>query len=159
MQMSRFKGVTTPQYWAAVGVLKELSSDAVTVYADAVYEKVKQEFVETRRIKERKDGHACVYRLKGSRQCKCYRVSGGRPVYRPINIPRGDHLSEWMQDGHTVAILSQPYGMGHETLEETLQFCKEHDLEMRIDTYPSFHYPGAVLSVLFTRKGFSFRDI
>ena len=157
MQVSRFKGLTSPEYRAAVQVLRRLNRDAPMVYADAVHEKIKQEFAQSGRIKERKYGHVCVYRLKGARQCKCYGIRSGNPAYQPIEIPHGDHLSEWTRDGQTVAILSQPYGIYHEAIEETMEFCRAHDLEVRISTYPSFHYPGAVLSVIFTRKGFSFR--
>lgn len=159
MQVSRFKGVTTPEYRQAVSVLKSVSTDAAQVYAEATHEKIRQEFAVLWRIKGRKGGHVCIYRLKGSRQCKCNTVKGGFLTHQPIEIPRGDHLSEWTRDGQTVMILSQPYGLGYEGLQETLKFCEAHDLEVSINTYPSFHYPGSILSLIFTRKGFQLRTI
>lgn len=152
--MSRFKQNPSPEYRAAVRMLKLLKGDTAQIYAEATHERLHEDFAAARKLKERKPGsHVCVYRLKGSRQCRCYRIEDGVLRHQPIEIPEGDHLSEWTQGGRTVAILSQPYGLTFNGLRETFEFCEAHDLKVSINSYPSFHYPGVVLSLLFTRNG------
>lgn len=146
--ISRFKNEQSAEYQAAVRALRALpSGDASCAFADATHVSRLESFKGTRGAKQRQPGsHVCVERLKGKRRCPSYNVDC-------IEIPNGDHLSEWTINGKTVAILSQPYGLTYNGLRETLAFCEQHDLEVVIDTYPSFHYPGTVLSLIFTRKG------
>jgi hypothetical protein len=145
--VSRFKTEQSTEYQAAVRALLALPvDDTEPTYADATHKQHLESFAESRNIRQRRDAHICVERLKRTRK-RCLSANC-------LQIPNGDHLSEWARDGVTVAILSQPYGLGFDGLRETLAFCDEHDLEVAIDTYPSFHYPGAVLSLIFTRRGF-----
>lgn len=151
----RWNYETTPEYRAAVAALCKLSPDDVrSAYGDASYQHLMDSFTETRKVKQRKGSHVCVHRLKGNRQCPGYSRAYATNKMRCPEIPHGDHMSEWMSDGKTVAILSQPYGMLHESVVETVKFCEANDLDVEFDTYPSFHNPGGVLSLIFTRKGF-----
>lgn len=145
--MSRFMNSQTPAYKAALACLTVAKGvDVQRLVADVTHGQLRDSFIKLYGLKERK-GHACTHRLKGSRQCRCYTREG----YKPLDIPHGDHLSEWVRGGRTVAILSQPYGIHHKALVETMEFCKAHDLSVDIGSYPSFHYPGVVISLLFTR--------
>lgn len=147
---SRFSTNQSAEYRAAVRALRALpAGDAPCAYADAVHLWLLESFRSNRGIKQRAPGsHVCVERLKGKRRCPAPYSDAC------LEIPRGDHLSEWIVGGKTIAILSQPYGLSYDGLTETLAFCEQHELEVLIDTYPSFHYPGRVLSLVFTRRGF-----
>jgi hypothetical protein len=41
----------------------------------------------------------------------------------------------------------QPYGLELETLAELVFFAKTHGLELTLSSFPSWHFPGAVLTV------------
>jgi hypothetical protein len=151
----RFNYETTPEYRAAVAALGKLSpEDVQSAYGDASHQHLLDLFTKLRGVKRRKGEHVCAHRLKGNRQCLGY-----APAYAPSprlcpDIPHGDHLSEWTAGGETVAILSQSYGMLHDDVAETLAFCDANGLDVEFSTYPSFHNPGGILSLIFTRKGF-----
>jgi hypothetical protein len=146
--ISRFNGTQSAEYRAAVRALQALPlNETEPAYAEATCTRLLESFKKTRNLRRRSvGGHVCVNRLKGKR-CSGYGIDCP-------SIPHGDHLSEWKLGGKTVAILSQPYGLSFDGLGETLEFCNLHDLQVSIDTYPSFHFPSAVLSLTFTRKGF-----
>ncbi len=147
MKKSRFNWNQSPEYRAAVESLKVLPlGEANAVYGDAVHEELLAHF-QTNGLRERRADHVCVNRLKGER---CRGWGDGGPLCP--QIPAGDHLSEWTRDGKTVLILSQPYGLSFERLKETVKFCEAHGLQVSTDTCFSFHYPGRVLSMVFSRK-------
>jgi len=145
---SRFNSNPSADYRAAVDALRKLpEGHRDRAYADACHDDLFKGFKNSRKVTQRTTGgHVCVNRLKGSRR-RCYGVDCPE-------IPDGDHLSEWKRSGTTVAILSQPYGLGFDGLRETLAFCDEHGLQVTINTYPSFHFPSTVISLIFTQKGF-----
>lgn len=95
-------------------------------------------------------GHICVERLQGKRSCTKRTCSS---LFPPI--PGGDHVSEWMRNGQTVCIVSQPYGVSAELFVETAQYCDAHDLDVSIDATLAWHFPGKSLLLIYTRKGFS----
>lgn len=135
----------------ALAVLQRLKKaegvDMVTrVTAEVIAAAALADFARTRKVRERRGGgwHVCVNRLRGGR---C-RPQGDCP-----NIPAGDHVSEWCRGRETVAIVSQPYGLSRKDLKETMAFAAEYKLDVDIDTWPSWHFPGHVLTVVFTRAG------
>lgn len=95
------------------------------------------------------DRHACVNRLIGKR-CGIGNLKCVDPCPR---IPAGDHLSLWNKDGKPFVIVSQPYGLTWSALVETVQFCERYGLRPDIDTWPSWHSPGKVLTILYFRNG------
>ena len=52
-----------------------------------------------------------------------------------------------------MVIVSQSYGLTHEDLRETLKFCERFGLEVDISSWPSWHFPSAVLTLTFARAG------
>lgn len=154
--MSKFISNPSTDYTRAIEALSKLPDhDIVRVYADTVHLSLLESFTTRYKIKRRRPlgYHVCVHRLKGNRQCPGYARYAPHGLRCP-QIPDGDHLSEWVSKNKTVAILSQPYGLTFKSVVETVKFCKEHGLQVEIDSYPSFHFPGVVLSLVFTRKGF-----
>jgi hypothetical protein len=111
--------------------------------ADVLADAALADFIRTRQVRRRPGSHVCVSRLLGQR-CRSY----GCP-----QIPCGDHLSEWCRGRETVAIVSQPYGLYGKQLRETMAFCEQYGLDVDIDTWPSWHFPGSVLTAVFTRQG------
>jgi len=97
-----------------------------------------------------KDSHVCVNRLKGSKNCpNKYNTTGIAKC--DLRIPTSDHLSEWVKDGETFSIVSQPYGISYEALKEMVKFCDQHQLEPYICADRAWHFPGSALFIEFRR--------
>jgi hypothetical protein len=121
-------------------------------YAEAVAEKYLVDFMRTRQVFRRPGTHVCLYRLLGKR---CPRYS----CPSPSMIPGADHMSEWLQGGKTVCLISQPYGLSYDAMRDTVTFCERYGLEADIHTWPSWHCPGAVLTLFYTVKGQPLRAV
>ena len=67
--------------------------------------------------------------------------------------PGSDHVSLWNKDGNPRALISQPYSLESCVLNEMVSFAKQHELEFTVSPYPSWHNPGEVLTVIWTREG------
>lgn len=118
---------------------------AYRAFAEAAWK-----YIETRvmgGLKLKGDGHICIHRLLGEKKCP---DSFENPCLSN-NIPGQDHLSEWVEDGETKAIVSQPYYFSYETMKETVKFCEKHGLRADISA-ESWHFPGRTLRVDYTLK-------
>jgi hypothetical protein len=78
-----------------------------------------------------------------------------------VRLPAGDdHTSMWayQEDPRTpVVYVSQPYNLTSEEMQKIVQCCEEWGLTASIGTgfhiwHPTWHFPGAVLSIVVTRK-------
>jgi hypothetical protein len=96
---------------------------------------------------KRANGGQCIQRLT---QGRCY---GGYPHKRcACRPPAADHITLWNKDGKPAIYVSQPYGLSYKDLQETLAFCEAYHLNVLVDTWPSWHFPGHTLSLLYTAK-------
>ncbi|MBI4377240.1 MAG: hypothetical protein HY549_12420 [Elusimicrobia bacterium] len=134
----------TEKYAQALRALRELleaqGEDVVgCAYAEAVAQSRYDRFA-VKGLKQ-SDGRLCVQRLWG-KQCDL----------KDCVPPSGDHDSLWLRDGKPAVYLTQPYGLTWETMRRLMAFCERHGLKADIDTWPSFHFPGQVLSVQLSKK-------
>ena len=63
-----------------------------------------------------------------------------------------DHVSCWNKDGKPYCLVSQPYGLSTEALKNMLTTADILGLEIDISSHPSWHYPGAVLTVIWKKR-------
>lgn len=64
-----------------------------------------------------------------------------------------DHGTRWTRDGRPYCLVGQPYQLLADDLRELLDLQLEHGLDVSVATWPAWHYPGRVLSVIVTRRG------
>lgn len=126
----------------------------IYAYAEATYERYKDDWASRHGVKQTPSGHACIARLLG-RQCKVgYDPHGANYNSRPPCHPPGDdHASLWLKDGKPAIYVFQPYSLGDKTIRELMEFCEKWGLSARINSMPSWHFPGVVLTVELTLKG------
>ena len=62
-----------------------------------------------------------------------------------------DHGTRWTRDGKPYCLVGQPYQLLDDDLEELARLA-ELGLDVSVATYPAWHYPGHVLSVVVTRR-------
>lgn len=134
----------TELYLKAVGALRALmaaqDADAASrAYAEVVTKSYEASFAQSRGLK-RSQEHACIDRLAG-RRCK-----GAH-----LGPPGGDHDSLWLKNGRPELYLMQPYGLSWDKMRELIAFCLRHGLRADVDVWPSFHFPGHVLSICLQR--------
>lgn len=134
----------TELYLKAVGALRALMRDQDTdaasrAYAEAVAETYEADFAKKRGLK-RSQERACVLRLT-SQRCPGEHLAP----------PGGDHDTLWLKDGRPELYLMQPYGFGWDKMRELVAFCLQHGLKADVDIWPSFHFPGHVLSICLQR--------
>jgi len=91
--------------------------------------------------------------LKRSPGQVCIRRLLGKPGLSLSCLPpRTDHASLWLKDGKPYCIVSKPYGpLSMSKLEEIGEFCRRHGLEFKVDTWPAWHFPHAVLFITFKK--------
>lgn len=164
--MDRFvaRAHQTPAYREAVRALQAVVAvagpgvpTATQAFAEAVWEQHKTEYAASRGLTESKTNHACIRRLLG-RQCR----SGGvereaRGDLPPCWPPGADHSSLWNRDGKPVVFVMQPYPMSYATVRELVDFCERWGLQFSVSPWPSWHYPGAVVTLEITRTGTDLR--
>ena len=93
-------------------------------------------------------GHICYLRLFNKR-CPSYRgVEDGHICLPPFS----DHNSLWGKDGDVTTLVSQPYGLYSDNLKAMLEFGDKKKLEFHVDAWPSWHFPGSVVTVMWTKK-------
>jgi len=144
------------KYKHAVKAIQELlaaegADIATSAYAEAVHAAVRDAYQKENRANPAKDSHVCVNRLKGSKNCPDkYNRTG--TVKCELRLPASDHLSEWVKDGETFSIVSQPYGISYVALKEMIEFCDQHQLEPFISANRAWHFPGSALSIEYRRS-------
>ncbi|MEW6770444.1 MAG: hypothetical protein AB1330_03525 [Bacillota bacterium] len=137
--MSRFVSKPTTLYRQTVDLLRQLEETegkAERAYAEAVWERYRDAWAKRHGLKQT-NGHVCVRRLLAGR---CNRMNC---IFPPAN----DHHSLWLRGGKPAVYVFQPYGLSHEQLCALVGFAEEHGLRLRVDTFPAWHFPGAVLCV------------
>jgi hypothetical protein len=148
--MTRFNSRPSPAYDAArralAQVLEDEGLDAVErAVADATWAARLARFGDGKSGPG--DAHVCLHRLLGER-CPDSRK---RSCDSPPRLLTGQHTSEWQQNGHTVAIVSQPYALAHDDLQGYLAVCARHGLQLTVSAETSWHFPGHSLAVILTR--------
>lgn len=136
----------TPEYEEAVRLMRQWSTEPKRwldrAYAEAIADSARDRWAEARKVK-RSGRHACFKTLLGKR-CN----GAGCP-----RLAVNDHDTLWNgPDGKPKILLLQPYGLSVEHIAELHQYCEENGLEAAVCTFPSFHFPGAVLSIEVQRK-------
>lgn len=116
---------------------------ATRAFAEATYQERLQTWAVTRHLKQA-GGHVCIARLLGKRCSIGYQNAESKPPCLP---PGSDHASLWNRDGVPFVFVFQPYGMSYEAIRELTAFCEQWELRFDIDDWPSWHFPGAILTV------------
>ena len=133
---------TTEVIKAIDELISVVSLDTVRrTYAAAVSHALQKEWGESLGLKRFK-GRPCLHQLLGQ---KC-------PSMESFSLmpPHSDHVSLWMKDGKPFCLVSQPYGLSMLQIEEIGEFCHKHGLVFKIDSWPGWHFPHAVLFITFT---------
>lgn len=143
--MTHFNKTPTVGYRKAVqslqNLLKEHDLDMVRrAYAEAVHQEWKAFFIRDNGLSPCNPMRICLHWLKRKR---CPAEDG----LCPLAIPGTDHVSAWERPDGTRLIISQPYEFSDVTLKETATICKNHGIKVRISSEPSWHFPGAVVTV------------
>lgn len=156
MQMSTLPGnfvhkPTTTQrqaYEALLNAKQETNADiASRVCAAVIAEDYEASFARVYGI-TRSKGTWCIQRLLGKR-CQMGRMWTSCAC-RP---PADDHPTLWNHQGKPVFWVSQPYGLAGAHVREIVAFCETHGLDFWIDAWPGWHFPGHVLTVIYSRPG------
>lgn len=152
---SKFHRGGSQKYKQTVKIMQELlAAEGIDVanraYAEAAHTAVRDAYQKEKEVTPAKDSHVCVNRLKGSKNCPDKYNSTGIAKC-DLRIPASDHLSEWVKDGETYSIVSQPYGLSLETLKEMIEFCDQHQLMPYISANRAWQFPGSALSIEFRR--------
>jgi len=110
-------------------------------YAEAIHLHLKEIWAKNLNLTQ-SSGRICVQRLLGK---KC---NDDGHLCVP---PRTDHPSLWLQDGKPYCLISQPYGpLSMSDTEAIGKFCHKHGLTFKIDSWPGWYFPHAVLFITFT---------
>jgi excisionase family DNA binding protein len=122
---------------------KEGLDAAYRAFSEAAWKRIREEVMHG--FKPKGLAHICVQRLLGKKRCP---DSYEHPCNSP-DMPGRDHLSEWVQDGKTSKIVSQPYNLSYETLKELVEYCEKRGLRADISA-ESWHFPGKTIRVDFS---------
>lgn len=71
---------------------------------------------------------------------------------KATQFPAHDHVTYWRKEGKPFCVVSQPYGVSHNDLAEIALVAKGYGLSVQISSYPSWHYPHGVLSIIWEKK-------
>jgi hypothetical protein len=116
---------------------------AQRAFSQAAYFEIQSQAMEG--YTPQRGAHVCLYRLLGAKSCPDTRA---RPCDSP-RLPGSDHISEWVKDGKTAKIVSQPYRLSYDDLKELIAFCEAKGLKAEISAQ-SWHFPGRTLRVDFS---------
>lgn len=150
MQTRKLNRKPSEKYLALLKAARELAEaegedEMSRACAEAVMAYEEASFIERNKVKPSSGSHVCVKRLQGSRRCNGHSLHDDDE-----QLPGADHISEWIKDGKTEIIVSQPYGLSWRALKEIVSFCEAKGLEAEIDA-GSWWFPGRTL-VLEYRK-------
>ena len=115
--------------------------------SSAESQKLKAQWAESYGLKESKRSQVCICSLYGAKGC-------GKYICQNVP-PQSDHATLWNLNGKPTVFVMQPYGLIH--VVNLVLWCHERStpLEVNIDTWPAWHYPGHVLHVeIATEAGF-----
>lgn len=134
----------TERYREAVRALRALAEAEGTdiasrAHAEATADLKRADWARSRGVQE-SGGRPCIGRLSG-------RPSDHNQSDHQCNPPKGDHCSLWMKDGRPEVFVSQPYELSWAGLQETVAFCQANGLRADVISWPSWHFPGSVLTV------------
>jgi hypothetical protein len=151
-QYRTFTSHPSKEWCAAVQALKEVEAqgdEASRVYAAATH-------VNTLDAWQRREGvtpatgHACLGRLIG-RKCDQYSYYRARREV-PCALPGADHITLWLKDGIPEVYVTQPYYLHEDTMGAIAALCERWGLRCTVSTWPAWHFPSGVLSILVRRK-------
>lgn len=74
-----------------------------------------------------------------------------RDFWHELRVPGEDHSKLLLKGRKPWAFLTEPYGIGWETLQKLVDFCKQHKLAANIDARLSAHFPGQTVAILVLR--------
>ena len=145
---SRFNLHPSSIYRQAVNACRALlqaeGDDGVRrAYAESTTNAIRDGYLRFWRLKPSRSDHVCVQRLKGER-CP--------DDLSHLKLRGADHLSEWTDGKKTVLIVSQPYHLHYETLEQVVAFCQANGLRADVEAESAWHFPGATLLITFKRE-------
>jgi hypothetical protein len=83
-------------------------------------------------------GHCCL-RLVGRHNC--------RENFQDCTPPGSDHSCLWLKDGKPHQFITEPYGLGINTLTDMVAYATKYGLVFRIDA-SSPHYQGNTIRVI-----------
>ena len=162
--MTAFNKKPSPTYLQALSAMHKLMEEEGGDFvrracADVTWEDNKRIFAKREGLKEAKT--SSIERLTGKRSEKeivrLFKESSqsledySRLSEKPV-LPKDDHSSLWLKDGKPYAYVSQPYQLSLNDVKKLASFCDEYNLDMLIEAYPSWHFPGEVLTVKVTKQ-------
>jgi hypothetical protein len=123
------------------------------VYASAVHAASCQEWAQGLGLR-RSTGHPCLGRLRDGRCTEQYAYQYGQSTKHriPCRIPGADHDSLWLKNGKPVLYVTQPYHWTWETMQEAVAFGQFWGLAIDVEPWPSWHFPGRVLTILVRKE-------
>jgi hypothetical protein len=132
------------EYHEAVAALCSLGDAGdwdlvLRAFAETVADRRRENFARHYGVTPSRSGHPCVNRLLG-KPC--------RDICPPI--PGSDHTSLWLKGGRPWGIVTQPYGIS--SVHQMAEFAGRYNLEMTVDAWLSWHFPGSTVLVLFKKK-------
>lgn len=145
----------TKTYREAVCALQRLVREegldvATRASAEATCSAARSDFIRSERLRLVPGWHVCYHNLLEE---ECLGDESRTGICdSPTCIPGADHLSEWTGQGKTRVIVSQPYHLSYEMVQETIKFCDAHGLRADLAASPSWHFPGRVLTVMYRRN-------
>ncbi len=162
--MTQFNKKPSPTYLQALSALHKLMEEEGGDFvrracADVTWEDNKQIFAEREGLKEAEIPD--IERLTGKSSDKKFLklFEESSPSFEdflklseePV-LPADDHSSMWLKNGKAYSYVSQPYGLCLEDTKKLINFCDEHTLDLSIKAWPSWHFPGRVLTIEVTKQ-------
>ena len=142
----------TPAYLSAVAALKALPADLrERAVAEASADDLRDAWIKSRRVRKAPPGTNYWGRLVGKTQSEQGRIG------RNERLPGDDHTSLWLEGDEPVIYVSQPYQLSFEELRNIVQACSDNALSVQVSSRPSWHFPGRVLMLEYTRAPEAFR--
>ena len=150
---SKFQSISSEKFRHTVIAIQELVSEeglecAKRAYAEAIHDSIRNEYQLQNNLTPSTDGHVCVYRLKGVEKCPD-KYNGTGVAKCELRVPIADHLSEWLKDGKTYSIVSQPWSISFSEMKELISFCDSHQLKAYISANHAWDFPGKRLFIEF----------
>jgi len=132
----------TIEYDKAVDALELLgdADKAHRAYAEAYTDKLRKMWADYHGLKQ-SFANPCIFSIMGKR---CPSRHMDPDECRP---PMSDHISNWNKNGKPEVFVTQPYPQPVSEIEKLIAFCKTRKLQLKIGTWPSWHFPGSCLMI------------